>query len=459
MTLSDAIAAADERRSRFESDLFEELRFASVSALSSRRGELLANAEWLVEKLQALGADTGLVVAEGGGNPIVRADFTQDAGAPTITFYGHYDVQPEDPECEWDTPPFEPTVRDGCVYARGAADNKGNHMACLAAVESALAAGNLPLNVRFLLEGEEEVMGDALARYLAANRHDLRTDVVLIWDGAHAPDNRPEMTTGLRGIVNAEIDIETLAADVHSGAYGGVAPNALNTAARIICGLKDDDGRITIPGFYDDVRPFAKQVGENWPEGDLEPFFLQELGARVLNGERVRPPLERLWARPTLDIHGIAGGFTGESVKTVIPARARIKLSMRLVPDQSPERAFEQLVNRVEDLADGVKVGVRRLSTGRPVLLSPLGRYAQVVAHAFESVYRQPPWLRRTGATIPVVADFVDTLDAEVVASGITQYDCRVHAPNERLSLSHFHDGIRVLLNVIFEVAQRGFGF
>ena len=292
--LNDAIREARKGREGAEADLFEELSIPSVSALPEHQEDVRRNADWLADRLDRLGLVTRITDVPGGRHPVLQADMEVSPDAPWLTVYGHYDVQPPDPVDEWLDPPFQPTVRDGCVYARGSSDNKGNHMAALKAVEFALAAGGLPLNVRFLVEGEEEITGEALGRYLRENAERLRTDHVLLWDGSFTEEGEPCLVTGLRGILYVELKAVGAAIDLHSGLFGGVAPNPVNTLARVIGELKGRDGTITIPGFYDDVRPPAPEELQAWerPPGYSE-TLLKMTGAKALEGEEAYPPVQR----------------------------------------------------------------------------------------------------------------------------------------------------------------------
>src|SRR5437764_11075065 len=286
MSLERALELARAGRGAAEADLFEELRIPSVSTLPEHRADVRRNCEWLAERFRGLGLETSITDVAEGGHPVLRADWRGADGAPTLTIYGHYDVQPPDPLSEWRTPPFEPRVADGLVYARGCADNKGNHMAALKAAEYALAAGGPPVNLRFLLGGEEEITGPSLPTYVRQRAAELATDYVLVWDGGFSPDGRPELVTGLRGILYVQLDATGPAVDLHSGGYGGNAPNPLNTLARILGELKDRSGRVTIPGFYDGIEAPAAEDMADWDRSDAFAETLRGLmGATALEGE------------------------------------------------------------------------------------------------------------------------------------------------------------------------------
>jgi acetylornithine deacetylase/succinyl-diaminopimelate desuccinylase-like protein len=450
--LDDAIREARKGRDQAEADLFEELRIPSVSALPECREDVRRNAEWLAEKLDRMGLATRITDVQGGRHPVLQADLEVSAEAPWLTIYGHYDVQPPDPVDEWLSPPFEPTVRDGCVYARGCSDNKGNHMAALEAVEFALAAGGPTVNVRFLIEGEEEITGEALGSYLRENASRLRTDHVLIWDGGFTEEGEPSLVTGLRGILYVELKAVGPAVDLHSGVFGGVAPNPVNALARLVGELKRRDGTITIPGFYDDLRAPSPEELKAWERPpSYSETLLRMTGAKALEGEQSYPPVERQWARPTLDAHGFWGGFTGEGVKTVIPAQATAKVSMRLVPDQDPDRVLERLSSYVDELrTPGVTVTITRLGATRPVLCGTDHAGARAASEAFQAAFGSPARPVRSGGSIPVAIDFQEALGAPMVISGLAQADSAAHSPNEKFSLDHYHRGIEMLLRFMY---------
>jgi acetylornithine deacetylase/succinyl-diaminopimelate desuccinylase-like protein len=453
--LERALALAREGREAAEADLFEELRIPSVSTLPEHRQDVRRNCEWLAQRFRVLGFDVAITDVLPGGHPVLQADLFGPGEAPTLTIYGHYDVQPPDPVDLWLSPPFEPTVRDGLVYARGSADNKGNHMAALKAAELALAAGGPPVNLRFLIEGEEEITGPSLPRYVRDNAERLHTDHLLVWDGGFSPDGRPQLVTGLRGILYVELLATGPAVDLHSGAYGGVAPNPLNTLAHVLAALKDREGRITIPGFYDGVGEPAPEEMADWDRGSAFGARLQELmGARELEGEPAYTPVERIWSRPTLDVNGFVGGFTGEGKKTVIPASGRAKVSMRLVPGQDPTRILEDLRGYVSGLSTpGVDVDVVLLGAAAPVLAGADHLAARALSDAFEASFGQPAARLRTGGTIPVAIDFQEALGAPMVISGLGQPGTGAHSPNERFSLDHYHRGIETLLRFFWGLA------
>jgi acetylornithine deacetylase/succinyl-diaminopimelate desuccinylase-like protein len=456
MSLERALDLARAGRAAAEADFFEELRIPSVSTLPEHRGDVRRNCEWLAERFRSLGLETSITDVVDGGHPVLRADWRGADGGPTLTVYGHYDVQPPDPVDEWESPPFEPTVRDGLVYARGSADNKGNHMAALKAAEHALSAGGPPVNLRFLLEGEEEITGPSLPTYVHERAAELATDYILVWDGGFSPDGRPELVTGLRGILYVELEAAGPAIDLHSGGFGGNAPNPLNTLARIIGDLKDRDGRITIPGFYDGVRPPESDEMADWDRSDAFGDTLRGLmGATALEGESEYSAAERAWARPTLDVNGFVGGFTGDGKKTVIPARGSAKVSMRLVPGQDPMRILDSLREYVDELTTpGVRVEVKLLGAAPPVLAGASHPGAVALAAAFETSFGLPAARLRTGGSIPVAADFQEALGAPLMISGLSQPGSGAHSPNEKFSLDNYHLGTEALLRLMWSLGS-----
>ncbi|HYW25907.1 MAG TPA: M20/M25/M40 family metallo-hydrolase [Terriglobales bacterium] len=450
--LDEAIRIARRSRDQAEADLFEELRIPSVSALPEHTGDVRRNAEWLAARFERLGMAVRIVDVPGGRHPVVRADLEVNPYAQWLTVYGHYDVQPPDPVELWSSPPFEPAVRDGHVYARGSADNKGCHMAALKAFEYARAAGGPPVNVRFLVEGEEEITGEALGRYVREHADDLRTDHVLVWDGGFTEEGEPSLVTGLRGILYVELEATGPSIDLHSGVFGGVAPNPLNTLARVLGDLKGRDGRVTIPGFYDDVvSPSDAELGSWQRPADYAGLLRRMTGAKALEGEAEYSLTERQWSRPTLDVHGFAGGFTGDGVKTVIPAAARAKVSMRLVPNQDPARIFERLGAHLDALTTpGVTIRMSRLGATRPVLCGADHDGARAASAAFETAFGSPARLVRQGGSVPVAIDLQEAIGGQMVISGLAEADCAAHSPDEKLSLDHFHRGIEMLLSYLY---------
>lgn len=403
-----------------------------------------------------MGFEARLVDVLDDGLPVVVAEWNGAPGKHHLTIYGHYDVQPADPLDLWTSPPFEPEVRDGQLYARGSADNKGNHMAALKAVEHLVESGGLPINVRFLLEGEEEITGRSLPRYLRESSARLHTDSVLVWDGGFDEAGRPTLATALRGLLYLELHARGPAVDVHSGIFGGVAPNPINTLARVIGELKDRDGHVTIPGFYDKVRAPSPQEMEAWraDEAAFAAAALRMTGARALEGEPAYMAIERTGSRPTLDANGILGGFVGQGQKTVIPATAFAKISMRLVPDQDWKAIFDSFEAYVQKLTTpGVDLRVELLSAAPPVTCGVDHAAAVAMTAAYRDAFGKETALVRVGGSVPVVVDFQDALGAALVMSGISQSDAAIHSPNEHLVIEQYHTGIEALIRFMGNLA------
>jgi acetylornithine deacetylase/succinyl-diaminopimelate desuccinylase-like protein len=457
MVLEAALSRAAAARDADLADLIEELRIPSVSTLPERREDCLRNARWLQDRMRAMGMTVEIVDVLKTGNPVVVADWKGRPGKPHLTIYGHYDVQPPDPIDEWKSPPFEPEVRNGHLFARGCADNKGNHMATLKAVEHLLAAGGPPVNIRFLIEGEEEVGGESLAGYLRANGSKLKTDSVLVWDGGFDEEDNPTLATALRGLLYVELHASGAAVDLHSGMYGGVAPNPINTLARVIGELKDRDGHVTIPGFYDAVRPPTAEELAGWKKKDAHyAKMVQKMsGAPALEGEPGFLALERTGSRPTLDANGIIGGFTGEGEKTVIPARASAKVSMRLVPDQDWKTILDSLQKYVDSLSTpGVEIKVVRLGSAPPVTCNVDHPAAHALRAAYKEAFGKETALVRVGGSIPVSVDFQQAIGAPLIISGIPQADDAIHSPNEHLDIDHYHRGIEAVIRFICKLGD-----
>jgi len=436
------------------------LRIPSISALPEHAPDCRRAAEWIAADLQGLGMEH-VEVAETGGHPIVYADWLHAHDAPTVLVYCHYDVQPVDPLELWTSPPFEPVVVGDRILGRGAADDKGQLHAHLRALEALLATrGALPLNVRVVFEGEEESSSVHLEAWLAENRDRLAADVAVISDTAFFEGNRPAITIGLRGMMYAQIDVTGTAVDLHSGAYGGTVENPANALARIITGLKDEGGRVLIPGFYDDV--VALTADERHLLADL-PFddaaYLGRLGLPVLRGEVGFSTLERRGARPTLDVNGIWGGFQGEGSKTIIPASAHAKISCRLVTAQDPDRIFVAFRDHVLHIApEGVFVDVRFLGGGLPTLTRIDHPATGAAARALEATFGRLPLYIREGGSIPVCASFERILHLPVVLLGFSPPDDHAHAPNEWMDLGNYETSIRTIARLWDELAGLGTG-
>jgi acetylornithine deacetylase/succinyl-diaminopimelate desuccinylase-like protein len=441
---------SDSHKSRQEliEGLTAFLHIPSISTLPEHKADVRRAAEFVRGELAAAGLRE-VALIEGDGNPLVYAEWLEARGKPTLLLYGHYDVQPPDPLDEWHSPPFEPTIRNDTLYARGASDDKGQTYILIQAVAGLLARdGRLPVNVRFLIEGEEEVGGEHIESYVSSHPERLQSDAVVICDTEMFAPELPTICTGLRGIVYGELHVTGARQDLHSGIYGGAAPNPIQAIAEILCSLKDSEGRIRIPGFHDRIQPPGPKELEAWarlPFNEAE-YRDEEMGAKELVGEPGYSIFERLWARPTLEVHGIRGGFTGEGAKTVIPARAVAKISMRLVVDQSPEEAARQLQEAIAQVTPrGVTAEWKTIHTGAPSLIDPENHYIQAAAKAMEEVFGRPTVYIRSGGSIPIVGVFQKSLGIPSVLMGFGLPDDNIHAPNEKFYLPNFFRGIEAV--------------
>ena len=439
-------------------ELSEFLAIPSVSALPAHAGDCRRAATWLTGELTRLGCPT-VELIEGPGHPVVWAEGPRVPHRPTLLVYGHYDVQPPDPLEEWDTPPFEPTVRDGRLYARGSADDKGQLFCLLKAYESVLdAGGRPPLNVNFVFEGEEECGGHVVSDLLRSEPERTRADAVLVCDMSYYAPGWPAVYTALRGICYAEISVQTLERDVHSGTYGGVAPNALETLVRLLAELKGEDGDIHIPKLYKAVEPPGKQELKSWKKlpFDQEKFLREEVTGHALTGLEDYSVFERVWALPTFEIHGIRGGFVGEGAKTVIPARATAKVSLRLVPGQRFDKVSRQLERAVEALAPKwADVKVTLLHGGDPVQVDVDHPAFDLLDQAFASVVGRRPVRVRAGGSIPIVPA-LGLAGAPVLLTGIGLPDDGLHSPNEKLDLDQLWAGIEIFGRFFEMFAEQG---
>jgi acetylornithine deacetylase/succinyl-diaminopimelate desuccinylase-like protein len=459
---SPAIAFARQHRETFLDELKDLLRIPSVSTLPEHRADVRRTAALLASELTRIGMEHVELIevpAHGTGqpgHPLVLADWLHSPGAPTVLCYGHYDVQPPDPLEEWTTPPFEPSERNGNLYARGAVDDKGQMYMHVKALASLFAAGNgrLPLNVRVLLEGEEEVGGESIAAFLRSSPEKVKADFALVSDSDMFAPELPTLCVGLRGMIYTEIEVRGARTDLHSGLYGGAAPNPFIALAQIIARLKDEDGRILIPGIYDGLEaPSADELAawKRLPFNEAD-YLEHEIGAPALVGEPGYSVMERTWSRPTLEVHGMPGGFIGAGAKTVIPAKALAKVSMRLVPPMQPAEIFHRLQTYVASVApQGVTVEVRLIHSGEPVVVGTDNPYIRAAASALEEVWSAQPLFTRSGGSIPVVGDFERALGIPTVMMGFGLPDDNLHAPNEKFHIANFHRGIETIIR-FFEI-------
>lgn len=454
---SGARAYAAEHRDRYRSELMDLLRIPSISTLPEHRQDIRRAAEYVADALKRAGLDTAEVI-ETEGHPLVYGEWLRAPGKPTVLLYGHYDVQPVDPLDLWNTPPFEPTIKGDNLYARGASDDKGQMFSLVKALDALLHAnGALPVNIKVLIEGEEEAGGESIEAYVKAHPERLKADAALIYDTGMPQVGLPAITYGLRGILYTELEVRGAKRDLHSGIYGGVAPNPIHALALILTGLKDRDDHIHIPGFYDSVRPVTEEERKNWASYpfDIEKSIKAELGISVLTGETEYPAEERRTARPTLEVHGIIGGFTGEGAKTVIPNVVKAKVSMRLVPDQRPNEIFPLFERAVRDVTPpGVEVTVRNIHGGDGLIVPLDSPWTQAASRALRSVFDRDPIYLREGGSIPIGALFDSVLHAPVVFMGFGLPDDNLHAPNEKFYLPHYELAIQSAIEFLCEVGK-----
>jgi acetylornithine deacetylase/succinyl-diaminopimelate desuccinylase-like protein len=431
-------------RDRYVDQLKEYLAIPSISALPEHAADVRRCAEWTADEMRRIGLQS-VRLEETPGHPVVYGEWLGAEGAPTILFYGHYDVQPVDPVDLWTSPPFEATIRDGEIYARGSVDDKGQVFMHFKAIEAHLKQhGRLPVNMKILLEGEEEVGSANLDNFINAHKDLLTADVVVISDSPMFDRGIPSICYGLRGLAYYQIDLRGTKSDLHSGSFGGAVANPAMMLAQILAQMKDKSGRIKIPGFYDDVvelRPEERAEFAKLPFNERK--YRQELGAPKLFGETGYTTLERVWARPTFEVNGLLAGFTGEGAKTVIPAVAMAKVSMRLVPNQDPKKIgdlFEAYLQKVAPKT--VEVKVTRMHGGKPWMTAFDNPFVQAAGRAIEQGFGQKPVFNREGGSIPVVATFQEELGLPCVLFGVGLPDENAHAPDEKLDLGNFHNGI-----------------
>ncbi len=474
-----AVAFAQKNQSRFVAELKALLRIPSVSTDPEHVGDVRRAAEFVAAELKRIGMEhvrlieTGIpeevitdatgharMVRPRIGHPLVYADWLHaEPGAdgrpkPTVLCYGHYDVQPAEPLEEWTSPPFEPEERDGNIYARGAVDDKGQMWMHVKALESLMMAGSgkLPVNVRVIVEGEEEVGGEGIAAFVREHGDELKADVALVSDTEMFAPELPTLCVGLRGMIYTEIEARGARTDLHSGIYGGAAPNPFVALAQVIAKLKSEDGRILIPGFYDKVtRPSAEEL-KAWEALPFEEehYREREVGSAELTGEQGYSVLERTWARPTLEVHGMPGGFTGAGAKTVIPAKAVAKISMRLVPEMTPTESFAKYRAYVESIAPkGIVLEVRMIHAGDPIVVSTDNEFVRAATEAMREVFGKETVFVRGGGSIPIVGDFVRELKIPTVLMGFGLPDDNLHAPNEKFHLANFYRGIESIVRFL----------
>lgn len=446
-----------DNREKHLSELLDWLKIPSISTLSEHRQDVQKAAIWAEKKLQEIGFPE-VEIIEGEGHPLVYAQWLTEDAHPTLLIYGHFDVQPVDPLEEWRKPPFEPYVEDDNIYARGATDDKGQVMIVLAALEAwAKGEGKLPINIKVLLEGEEEAGGASVESFVRNNSERLAADAALICDTHMNSVAQPSLIIGLRGILYTEITVRGAKRDLHSGSYGGVAPNPIHALCLLLARLKGEHGRIDVPGIYVSSVPVSDEEKDFWQKDrkSLEKRLLAEMGVDQLIGENHVSVHGRLGIRPTLEVHGIRGGFTGEGVKTVIPGEALAKVSLRLPAGLAPDQVFKQFEIAVQEkMPQGYTVKVRNLNSGEGVAVSPNNRYISAAAEAITAIYGVRPVFMREGGSIPITALFDSILGIPVVLMGFGLPDDGAHGPNEKLSLKQFYQGMETVADFLGRLAK-----
>ena len=435
-------------------DLIQFLRFPSVSTDPAHKTDTDQCADWLVMKLQGIGLTAEKHPTP--GHPVVVARNEHREGRPTVMIYGHYDVQPADPLDLWKTPPFEPRIEDGVIYARGSTDNKGQILAHIHGVQAALAEGELPVNLIFLIEGEEEIGSANLGDFLQTHAAELKCDIIAISDTGMVARGVPTFTYGLRGIAAAELTVTGPAVDLHSGIYGGAVANPATALAQLLATLHDKEGHVAVEGFYDAVRDLAdweRDAALKLPTTDAE--LLQLTGSPATYGEKGYTSTERRSARPTAEINGFGSGYQGEGSKTIIPAKAMAKLTFRLVPDQNPAKILELVETHLrKNLPPGVELTIHTGHSGNPYLCDPKSAAGEAAQRALQETFGNEVALIREGGSIPIVQTFKDVLGVDTLLLGLALPDCRAHSPNENFPLENFHAGATMSRNLLKELAK-----
>jgi acetylornithine deacetylase/succinyl-diaminopimelate desuccinylase-like protein len=447
----------EQNRERLLEELKEFIRIPSISTDPEHKEDVHKAAEFSAAKLRDAGLEN-IEIIETERHPLVYADWLHAPGKPTVLCYGHFDVQPADPLDLWETPPFEPSIRNGNLYARGSADDKGQMYMHIKAFEALRAVnGTLPVNIKVLLEGEEEIGGISVARYVEQNPEKLKADVALVSDTSMYEPGMPTLDIGLRGLVYMEIESQGPARDLHSGVYGGAAPNAVFGLIEFLAKVKNAKGEIKVPGFYDDVEPPAPAEKESWARLPFseKKFLMQEVGSTKLTGESGYSVLERTWARPTFEVHGIGGGFTGPGSKTVIPARAIAKCSFRLVPKQDPDKIVESFREFVrKNQPKGIQFELRVLGASPGLMVNPEHPAIQIAAKAFSDIFQAPTVFTRSGGSIPIVGDFATHLGIPTILMGFGLPDDGLHSPNEKYNLDNYYKGIMTVAHFLEEYGR-----
>lgn len=452
--MQNVISFVEANKDRYLSELKEFLAIPSVSSQKNHDADVRRCAQWVADQMTTIGMQKAQIM-ETPGHPIVYSEWTGAPGKPTVLFYGHYDVQPVDPLNLWTSPPFEATIRGDNLYARGSADDKGQIFIHFKAIEACMKnLGSLPINLKMIIEGEEEVGSENLETFVKQNKELLKADLVLISDSSMFAKGVPSVCYGLRGIAYMEIEVTGPNRDLHSGSFGGSVHNPIQALTEIIASLHDKNGKITIPGFYKDVRPLTKAeraAYKKLPWNDKK--YAKDLGVAQLYGEKGFTTLERLWARPTLECNGIWGGYIEEGAKTVLPSKASAKISMRLVPDQNSRRAaklFEQHIRKIAPRTVSVKV--RALHGGEPAITPIESPGVQAAVAALEKGFGKKPLYQREGGSIPIVVQFKNILGLDTVLLGFGLPDENAHAPDEHINLENFFGGIRTSVHFYDEL-------
>jgi len=425
-------------------ELKDFLRIPSISTLTENRGDVVKAADFVAEKLRQAGLSR-VEIFKTENHPLVYGEWLGAPGKPTLLFYGHYDVQPVDPIELWSNPPFEPIVKDGKIWGRGATDDKGQLYVHIKSVEAFFKCfGSLPINVKFLIEGEEEIGSESLKVFIKQNAELLKCDSILISDTSLFQPGVPSITYALRGLAYLEVEVTGPNKDLHSGSFGGASPNPINILSEIIAKLHNKNGKVTIPGFYDNVRTTTKKEKENFIKLKFsDKKFAKEIGVTKLEGEKGFSTLEKLWTRPTLDCNGIWGGFIGAGAKTIIPSKATAKISMRLVPEQDPNKIAKLFSRYIKSIAPpSIKVVVKNLHGGYPFIIPLENKVLQKAAVAMEKAFGKKTIFMREGGSIPIVVDFVKNLSAPAVLMGLGLDSENAHSPDEHMDLNHFKLGI-----------------
>jgi len=448
-----------ENQTRFLDELFDYIRIPSVSSLSEHAGDVQRAAEWVAHRFAGAGIENIEIMATG-GHPVVYGDWLHAPGVPTVLIYGHFDVQPADPYELWTTPPFEPEIRNGRIYARGASDDKGNSLIPILAVEALLkTTGGLPVNVKFFFEGQEEIGSPQLPPFMEEHREKLSSDLVISADGGQVGENQPGLFIGFKGLGAVQVDVTGADRDLHSGVFGGAVQNPIHALAEILGSMHDRDGRITVDGFNDEVVPLSeedrRQIAEV-PHDDEK--YKSMFGVEELFGETGYTTIERAWARPTLEVNGIWGGFQGEGIKTVLPSEAHAKISCRLVPDQDPAHIVDAVTRHVEQhTPPGVRVDVTPLEGSAPPYLMPVDHPGnRVAAEVLTELYGTAPYNVRSGGSLPICSHFRDILGVYSLNFAFALEDEDFHSPNEFFRLASFEKGQRAYVMLLEKLAERG---